>query len=148
MFSDFNFTAAVFIGGMGGIVQEFDLLSNNCNPSASATTCGLDRRVRLSMLRIVWGNMSLRQPRSKDYGLRHPVPSTPRCFRQGECAIEVQLSNLQPRRIAFGRILAPETKRRKVTDLTFVKTGIQVRDCGTATSPQFQFSSVAERKLS
>ena len=26
MFSDFNFTAAVFIGGMGGIVQEFDLL--------------------------------------------------------------------------------------------------------------------------
>jgi SLOG cluster3 family len=25
MFSDFNFTAAVFIGGMGGIVQEFDL---------------------------------------------------------------------------------------------------------------------------
>lgn len=26
MISDFNFTAAVFIGGMGGIVQEFDLL--------------------------------------------------------------------------------------------------------------------------
>jgi len=26
MFTDFNFTAAVFIGGMGGIVQEFDLL--------------------------------------------------------------------------------------------------------------------------
>ena len=26
MFSDFNFTAAIFIGGMGGIVQEFDLL--------------------------------------------------------------------------------------------------------------------------
>jgi hypothetical protein len=26
MFSDFNFTAAVFIGGMIGIVQEFDLL--------------------------------------------------------------------------------------------------------------------------
>lgn len=26
MFSDFNFTAAVFIGGMGGIVQEFELL--------------------------------------------------------------------------------------------------------------------------
>ena len=26
MFSDFNFTAAVFIGGMGGIIQEFDLL--------------------------------------------------------------------------------------------------------------------------
>lgn len=26
MFSNFNFTAAVFIGGMGGIVQEFDLL--------------------------------------------------------------------------------------------------------------------------
>lgn len=26
MFSDFNYTAAVFIGGMGGIVQEFDLL--------------------------------------------------------------------------------------------------------------------------
>ncbi len=26
MFNDFNFTAAVFIGGMGGIVQEFDLL--------------------------------------------------------------------------------------------------------------------------
>jgi hypothetical protein len=26
MFSDFNFTAAVFIGGMGGIVHEFDLL--------------------------------------------------------------------------------------------------------------------------
>ncbi len=26
MFSDFNVTAAVFIGGMGGIVQEFDLL--------------------------------------------------------------------------------------------------------------------------
>jgi hypothetical protein len=26
MFSDFNFTAAVFIGGMDGIVQEFDLL--------------------------------------------------------------------------------------------------------------------------
>ena len=26
MFSDFNFKAAVFIGGMGGIVQEFDLL--------------------------------------------------------------------------------------------------------------------------
>jgi hypothetical protein len=26
MFSDFNFTAAVFIGGMSGIVQEFDLL--------------------------------------------------------------------------------------------------------------------------
>jgi hypothetical protein len=27
MFSDFNYTAAVFIGGMGGIVQEFDLLA-------------------------------------------------------------------------------------------------------------------------
>jgi hypothetical protein len=26
MFVDFNFTAAVFIGGMGGILQEFDLL--------------------------------------------------------------------------------------------------------------------------
>ena len=26
MFLDFNFTAAVFIGGMGGILQEFDLL--------------------------------------------------------------------------------------------------------------------------
>jgi hypothetical protein len=26
MFSDFNFAAAVFIGGMNGIVQEFDLL--------------------------------------------------------------------------------------------------------------------------
>lgn len=26
MFSDFNFTAAVFIGGMGGIIQEFDLI--------------------------------------------------------------------------------------------------------------------------
>jgi hypothetical protein len=26
MFSDFNFTAAVFIGGMGGILQEFELL--------------------------------------------------------------------------------------------------------------------------
>jgi hypothetical protein len=26
MFSQFNFTAAVFIGGMGGITQEFDLL--------------------------------------------------------------------------------------------------------------------------
>jgi hypothetical protein len=26
MFSDFNFTAAVFIGGMGGIVEEFDML--------------------------------------------------------------------------------------------------------------------------
>lgn len=26
MFSDFNFTAAVFIGGMGGIIEEFDLL--------------------------------------------------------------------------------------------------------------------------
>lgn len=26
MFSEFKFTAAVFIGGMGGIVQEFDLL--------------------------------------------------------------------------------------------------------------------------
>lgn len=26
MFSEFNFTAAVFVGGMGGIVQEFDLL--------------------------------------------------------------------------------------------------------------------------
>ncbi len=26
MFSDFNFTAAVFIGGMGGTVQEFDLI--------------------------------------------------------------------------------------------------------------------------
>lgn len=28
MFSDYNFTAAVFIGGMGGIVQEFELLQN------------------------------------------------------------------------------------------------------------------------
>ncbi|HVI89235.1 MAG TPA: hypothetical protein VM659_13085 [Dongiaceae bacterium] len=26
MFSDFNYTAAIFIGGMGGIVQEFELL--------------------------------------------------------------------------------------------------------------------------
>ena len=28
MFSDFNYTAAIFIGGMAGIIQEFDLLTN------------------------------------------------------------------------------------------------------------------------
>lgn len=28
MFSDFNYTAAIFIGGMAGVVQEFDLLMN------------------------------------------------------------------------------------------------------------------------
>jgi hypothetical protein len=28
MFSDFNYTAAIFIGGMAGIVHEFDLLMN------------------------------------------------------------------------------------------------------------------------
>lgn len=35
MFSDFNYTAAIFIGGMAGIVQEFDLLMN-LQPKATA----------------------------------------------------------------------------------------------------------------
>src|SRR5260370_40195437 len=33
MFSDFNFTAAVFIGGMGGIVDELDRKSTRLNSS-------------------------------------------------------------------------------------------------------------------
>jgi hypothetical protein len=35
MFADFNFTAAVFIGGMGGIIEEFELLQK-LQPKAAA----------------------------------------------------------------------------------------------------------------
>jgi hypothetical protein len=52
MFSDFNFTAAVFIGGMGGIVQEFDLLQQlqpKATPLPVLSTGGAVHDVALRM---------------------------------------------------------------------------------------------------
>jgi hypothetical protein len=48
MFSEFNFTAAVFIGGMGGIIQEYELLKK-LQPNAAilpvASTGGAVREI-------------------------------------------------------------------------------------------------------
>jgi hypothetical protein len=53
MFSEFDFTAAVFVGGMGGIIQEFDLIKQlqpnaALLPIASTGGASLDVAKRLS----------------------------------------------------------------------------------------------------